>query len=87
MNQKAISIPTVSLSINAHKGARQSSNAVSHRRSCALDDVESDANRMNAIPTKRNFLRIEIEQAGNVLKLFSASDARTPCKAIKTECK
>ena len=35
MNQKATSMPTVSLSINVQSGVRQSSKAVSQRRSCA----------------------------------------------------
>jgi hypothetical protein len=34
INQKATSMPTVSASINAQRGVRQSSNAVSQRRSC-----------------------------------------------------
>src|SRR5690349_6629048 len=36
MNQNATSMPVVSASIKLHNGTRQSSNAGSHRRSCAF---------------------------------------------------
>src|SRR5215213_7109230 len=51
MNQKATSIPTVSASMRAHKGARQSSYAESHKRSCActfIADATKQA-RMSAV--------------------------------------
>src|SRR5687767_6710988 len=47
MNQNATSIPTVSESINVQRGPLQSSNAVSHRRSCATTLLPGKRKRTN----------------------------------------
>src|SRR5690348_18507611 len=67
MNQKAMSMPTFSLSIKLHSGTRQSWYAVSHRVSCARVWVERRLKRMIANATWIVLARIKREQLSQIL--------------------
>lgn len=52
MNQNATSMPCVSASISCHNGVRQSSNAGSHRRSCARHRLSASKIKMPAVRSR-----------------------------------
>jgi hypothetical protein len=54
MNQNATSMPTCSLSIKVHKGDRQSSKEVSHKRSWAEADRETNPSKSSRHMLKAN---------------------------------